>query len=296
MKATMTGLLVLVGAAGFAVFGLRGFTKTVWTDDVTESISLDVAGANRMDINTHNGQIDYRGDDTAAPSVEVIKRGGGSTPEEAEAALEAIEIVQEYDGDAFRLYWRWKDGKSLNWRAHVAFDVTGPSSISLSTTTHNGSINIHSVTGDLRAQSHNGRIMAKEIAGSVESETHNGGITIAGRGARLQGETHNGSIDVTWVGEDVALSTHNGGVDADLSECAEVGGRIATHNGKVRVATGPATAFALDAESKRGKVETGVNLASGKATRNSASGSLNGGTQRLSISTNNGSIVILGSR
>jgi len=294
MKATVTGLLVLLGAAGLALFGIPGLSNTVWTEDITETISVDLTGAARMEISTDNGKIAYAGDDAAPPQVTITRRGGGKTVEQAEAALQAIEIVAENEGDLARLYWRWKEDKAVNWRAYVSFDVTGSSTITLDAITHNGSITVNGITGDLHAKTHNGQISAGGIVGNINGETHNGDIALSGEGVRLQGEAHNGSIDVDWVGAHIDVTTHNGGIKADLSKCAAIGGRMTTHNGSVLVKTGPATAFALDAESERGRVTAGVDLTAGKISRERARGSLHGGTDHLRITTHNGSIEIQG--
>lgn len=265
-------ILLLTGFLGMASAGCM-IGNRVWTQAVTETMSLN-SGVTALSVETHNGRIEYEGQ--AGPNdstVSVTKRAGGRTLSDAQRAYDALEVYAESsDGGHYRIGWRWKQPKRSGWSADVSFSILGPANIRFDAETHNGSVRVANVAGEVRL------------------ETHNGGISVSSSGSLLKAETHNGSIDASFDGGEIQLSTHNGGVTADLSRSASIGGTIRTHNGAVRVTVSDRTASNVTCTTHNGRISFEPAMRVSKVGRTRVEGQLGDGGRPLAITTHNGSI------
>ncbi len=266
---------------------------TVWTEPLTETKPLDAAKLTALDVETHNGSIEFTGNPDAKPVVTVTMKGGGKTPEAAAQALAAVEVFIEPAGDAGRkVGWRWKTPKQKDWQATVSFDVTASPDLFLDVETHNGEITVKKVNRGVKAETHNGNVTIAEATGDVLADTHNGDVTTESSGGKLRADTHNGAITAAYAGSDIKLDTHNGSIKADLSKCGAIGGVIDTANGAVELVVGADTAFELKADTKLGKVDCSVPLSGGKASRREVKGTIGAGGSKLRVSTSTGNVRI----
>ena len=190
-------------------------------------------------------------------AVTVTKKAGGRTREQAEKAMEAIDVYSERGPDGTqRLGWKWAVLKQPGWQASVSFEIHAPRNIAFDGKTHNGALTVEDVTGNVRAV------------------THNGTVKVASEGEKLHAETHNGGVAVDFAGSEVKLITHNGSVDADLRRCGVVSGTIGTHNGKVNLIVGQNTSADLVCETHNGAIQCDVPVKDRKVTRRRLTGRL----------------------
>ena len=267
-----TGCIVVAG--GGWCFGC---SKTVWTETTTERIALDAGDLSALEVRTHNGSIRFQSQpaDGTEPYVIVTKKAGGRTHEAALEAMEALEVFVEPTGPgAQRIGSRWNGVKHSGWRRHVSFEIHAPANLRLDAQTHNGSIKIAGVSGDVKVVTHNGPINVESAEGSLYARTHNGGIV------------------ASYTGEEVILKTHNGRVVADLNRCGVVDGTIVTHNGGVEVVVGDETSVVLKARTHNGSISCGVPLTESEATRRRLTGRIGSGQGSLAVTTHNGSVRV----
>jgi len=271
LSLTATGCVVVLGSTGCT----WGSGSTVWTEKVTEQLSIGANGLNTLEVRTHNGKIDFTGSTGSEVAVTATKMGGGLTRDAARDALDAIDVYVESVGDGVqRLGWRWKGIKGLTWRARVSFSITGPPSVGLDVETHNGAVGVSGAASD------------------VTIVTHNGRVNVSMRDGKLNAETHNGRITADYEGSELTLFTHNGRIKADLSRCGSVRGDLTTHNGTVELQVGDATSAALRCDTHNGRISTDVPITGGRASRRRLEGNLGKGGETLVVSTHNGSIRI----
>lgn len=275
----MLGMLVVLPALagnGCIIVGIDGWSgPRVWTESETQRLDLD-ADLTDLDVRTHNGAIAFTAQSGSTGAyVDVTKKAGGLTSEDAQNALEAMDVFVEPAGaGSQRVGWRWKGLKRLTWRGQVHFDIRAPGSLNLTAKTHNGSVKVNGVSGDAHLVTHNGR---------VNVESSNG---------KLYAKTHNGGINATYSGDDVTLVTHNGAVVADLAKCTEIGGSVSTHNGRVEVTLSASTSAKLTCRTHNGGIRCDVPLQTSEVRRRRLTGTIGSGEGNLNVTTHNGSVRI----
>ncbi|MEK6797602.1 MAG: DUF4097 family beta strand repeat-containing protein [Planctomycetota bacterium] len=264
-----SGCIVVVGGS----WGI-GCSPCVWRES-TEQLSIDAGGVVGLRVETHNGEVSYQGKTEGATqfAVTAVKRAGGLTIADAEAALEALEVYVGATPDGRKLVaHRWKTPKNPTWRAEVRFSIDGPSHINVDVETHNGEVDVSKVVGE------------------VKVVTHNGEINVESGGGPLFAETHNGEVEVVYAGSEITVLSHNGEIEADLGKCGPLTGKISTHNGSVELAFGEAAAAAIHCETDNGGIKSDVPVVVSSADRNTLKGALGAGGNPLTVRTHNGSI------
>jgi len=247
---------------------------TTWTEEVTERIALQTADLHKIEVETHNGHVHFTGEAGEAYVV-VTKKAGGCNADEAQKAMDALEVFVEPAGATTqRIGYRWNGIKAPSWNASVSFDIHAPGGI------------------DLAGQTHNGQVKVVALEGDLEFTTHNGGISAATTGAVMAVASHNGEINATFAGKRLDLQTHNGSVTADLTACGPVEGQIKTHNGSVDIVVGEGTSLDLDCHTYNGGIRCSAPLDSVETTRHSLHGRLGGGDGSLAVQTHNGSVRV----
>lgn len=268
--------LFIFSTGCITIGGMRsgGCGPRVWTE-ATEQLNIDSSGLAEFQIRSHNGEVSYAGESDAGQiSVSARKRGGGRTQEDAELALDNIEVYVESKGAGVqRLGWRWKTSKRSNWGGDVSFTVTGPSRMSLDVQTHNGKLALNKIDGKIRAVTHNGRV---DVQASGES---------------LYAHSHNGGVSADFNGGSVNIETHNGPIVAELRAAGPVGGKIRTHNGSVRVGFGREAAAIVSCRTHNGGIRSEL-PGPVDATRTRLRATVGEGGADLAVTTHNGGIKL----
>jgi hypothetical protein len=228
-------LCACLSAASQGCVSIGGGT---WSAPQSVTFKLDPASLRSLDVRTGNGAIDFAGDGETEPLVIATKRGMGHDAQAADAALRDIQVfVRADDHGGQTIGWRWaSEPKPADWQAEVAFKIKAPPRLNLVLETHNGTIDVNGVTGEIRAI------------------THNGAISTSSRGQGLDALSYNGEIHATYDGPRISLVTHNGTIHADLERCATLAGRIESHNGAVIVTIGSKTSADWDCHTANGQV------------------------------------------
>lgn len=105
--------------------------------------------------------------------------------------------------------------------AHLV--ITVPTDTSLNLKSHNGSITVEGVHGEIDASSHNGQITLTNIAGTVVANAFNGALKVTmdrvDAAKPMSFSTFNGPIDVTFPADlkaNIKLKTNHGDVLSDF--------------------------------------------------------------------------------
>lgn len=270
-----SGCVVVCSTAWGSDGGQHG--SRVWTDEVTERLTIDTQGASGLTAKTHNGSIVFEGGsaDAGEAFVVVKKKAGGRTADDAAEAFAAIDVfVKRAKDGRQRIGWKWLGEKKRRWTAQVSFEIHAPGEL------------------DFEAETHNGAIRVKGARGDVAVATHNGPVVVEAGTGKLSAETHNGGIDATYSGEDLTLTTHNGSVTAKLGRCQKLSGRVTTHNGRIELAVGEATSTKLDCRTANGRIRCKAPVVLSESRRGRLIGTLGDGDGNLKVTTHNGGLVI----
>lgn len=244
------------------ILGLTVSICTLAGCDATErfqrTVTLSTAlEANRsLEASTHNGAIRVSGIRTGDCELKARITGRGLTVEDARKVAESISIrlASVVDGLAVRV-----DKPELLKQRYfsIEYDITLPVRTRLDLHTHNGSVTISDIQGEIRSETHNGAIRTDRITGPVHLSTHNG------------------SVDVLLNGQNriiADITTHNGSIDLKTPEDVSARMEASTHNGRITVSR--------------------PIIMVGDITKSNVRGTIGTGLGRISLRTHNGSITV----
>jgi hypothetical protein len=262
VQSRMRGLMLilpvlLVASAGcdIAMADYREQESTEWR----KTYELQPGG--RVEISNINGKIDVRPGEGNRVEVFAKKVGKAASKEDAKAAIERIQIVENVSGGDIKIETKVdrSDGGLFNHSSgQVEYVVRVPPAAELKLSTVNGGVEIEGMTGRINAETTNGGVRAREISGTIEASTTNGGV----------------EVDLAAVPSGgVKLECTNGGIKLRLPSDAKASISARISNG------------GIDAE--------GLNVqARGESSRRRLDGDLNGGGPRISLEGTNGGISI----
>ncbi len=242
----------------------------------TVQLSAPFAAGSSFEAQTHNGSITIRGGETADCNViaQITARAGSD--EEAKKLADETKVTLEPSGNKLTAKVQ-QPSCFMNQSVSVSFDVTLPNQANLELTTHNGSVDITNITGQVNATTHNGRVTADSVSGAMKLQTHNGKITCK------------------EISGDMELLTHNGSVEADCSKSASAvcDISIVTHNGGIDFTAPPNLSAEVDVSTHNGSIDTDLPITvTGEVSKRQLRGTISQGQGKLRLETHNGSIKI----
>ena len=200
----LVGMLALSGPASPAGGPqLRAVADAEWCDDSRGSdearhcevreATWDATGAPIAVDAQPNGGIQVTGWDRNEVRLRVKIVASGASVEEARARAAAVRI--ETDGTIRAV--------ATEGKAWASFRLEVPRASLLNLTSHNGGINLESLSGTVEARTTNGGVHLERMAGKVTARTQNGGVHVD-----LEGDS--------WDGEGLDVQTSNGGVHLEV--------------------------------------------------------------------------------
>ena len=271
---TMLAALLAAGAVGGCVTAIGG----VQARD-TVSLSLDVAQATPVRVETFNGGIEVRPGAASEVAAEVVRTGRGVDQAAAEADRDAIEVeLLEVDGVALLRAVYTPDPTSVPTGSGAAVSLLVPPDARLELLTSNGPITVQGLGAGLEAQTSNGPIELAGVAGSVAAATSNGPITVT-----------------TAAPVSVDLGTSNGGItfEGELLPGAAV---LETSNGPVELRLPFDAAFTIDAQTSASQVTSEFEL-DGTIDERSITGTVGAPAEATAVSiqvrTSNGPVRLV---
>lgn len=225
---------------------------------------------------THNGSIKVKGADVTDCNVIATIVAHATTEDAARKLTEQTNVRLEHIGS--KLVAKIEAPSPLfNQSVSVSFDVTLPKSTNLKLISHNGTVEITAITGEVDATTHNGDVVTTEVCGTTKLGTHNG------------------SIECNKISGNVNLTTHNGNVNVDYSQAAPPVCDISmvSHNGSIKLIAPPNLSAAARISTHNGSIKSDLPITViGEVSKRELRGTIGTGEGKLHLQTHNGSITI----
>jgi DUF4097 and DUF4098 domain-containing protein YvlB len=191
------------------------------TEEFHQTYTLTPDG--RIELDNINGAVHISGWDRNEVKVDAVKYA--NSKERLEEAQ--IEIDSGKDYVSIRTKYRDHD-QDFNWGSHnnpasVEYTLTVPRTANLDEIKLiNGSLDVSSMTGEVRASCINGRLEAHDLAGRARLSTVNGRLDArfnALDGHQLELSSVNGSVELTIPSDsraEIEANTVSGGIENDF--------------------------------------------------------------------------------
>lgn len=242
----------------------------------TVQLSAPLSPGSTFAAETHNGSIILRGGEAAECNLTATIVGQATSQEDAQELAEATQVTLEPSGDKLIVKID-KPTLRMNQSVSVSLNGTVPNKTNLELLTHNGSVELVHITGQVNAATHNGKVTTEDVSGGFSLTTHNGDVRCTGMSGDAQLKTHNGSIRASYA-------------QSAPSAC-EVS--LVTYNGSIEFTAPPGFSAKVEAATHNGSVHTDLPITVvGKVSRNEIKGTIGAGQGKLHLETYNGSIQI----
>jgi hypothetical protein len=250
MTLTSLTVVVLMLSACGANIRINPFTAEA---TVTQSFTPD--GTPRIVVEMFNGSVDVVTGSDNTVKIDVVKRGGGISQQDAEDDLKNVEVTMAQDGDTIRVVAKRTDQRVDIGNSGASAKLRVPNGAILDLRSSNGPITTSGPVSDVKAGTSNGPIDTRGSLGQLDLNTSNGSITINGGSGLINAETSNGPIEMTADNAVVVSRTSNGPIRFTGS-LAQGRSEMNTSNGNI-VVTLPADAqFVVDADTSNAKISS----------------------------------------
>jgi DUF4097 and DUF4098 domain-containing protein YvlB len=275
-KISMVSLLCMILLLGGCYIELGGCAMQAKYEK-TVRLSAPLSAGSSFAATTHNGSITINGADVTDCNLTATIVARATTEEKARMlAEEEVEVTLKSSGNGLVVIIdrpKYMRNRSVS----VSLDVTIPNKADLKLNTHNGSVKITDITGQIDATTHNGKINAEKVTGTTELFTHNGAVVCQDISGDTKLRSHNGRIKASYSESappvcDISLISHNGGIDLTAPPDYSAVVEVSTHNGSIDTNL-PITLI-------------------GKISKSKLKGKIGKGEGKLYIETHNGSIDI----
>jgi hypothetical protein len=242
----------------------------------TMQLSAPLSSGSTFEAQTHNGSITINGADVTECNMTATIVTRAATDEEARELSDQVNVTLVPSGNRLTVKID-RPTNLINKSVSVSLDVKVPNQTNLKLITHNGSVEISDITGQLDATTHNGKVACERISGTTTFETHNGSVTCNEISGSTKLKSHNGSVK--------AFYTSTAPSACDIS--------MVTNNGGIELKTPPSLSAKIDVSTHNGSINTDLPITvSGKISKSKLTGTIGAGEGQLHLETYNGSIRI----
>ena len=208
-----------------------------------------------------------------------------------------IELVlqrrdQGLDIEALFRQPRWNFGFSFMQSPRCEMTLNVPRRLLAHFRTTNGTLSVATLDGFAHCETTNGDIKFRDVSGEVLAETTNGTIEASNLRARIKGGTTNGRVLLEGVDGGIQVETTNGSIRARNLDGWGEGISLETTNGSIEVELGKASGE-IQASNSNGSLDVkpaGAQVI--EASKHSARVKVPGRSQKITLSTTNGSIRV----
>jgi DUF4097 and DUF4098 domain-containing protein YvlB len=204
--------------------------------------------------------------------ISAVKVSRAATLEEARENATAVTIQVTEEAGNVRATTEYPRGANRNLNVSVDYEVEIPVNASLDVSSVSGDVRVSNCGGDARLKSVSGDIQADGIGGLAHVESVSGDVTIRAVDGEALGKTVSG---------DVRMELSGGPVTAE------------SVSGDLRIAQPGNTGFEVDASTFSGRINSDFQL-SGNARpgRERLAGTVNGGGEKVRLKTFSGNIEL----
>jgi DUF4097 and DUF4098 domain-containing protein YvlB len=291
MRRLLQTLLAMgLGASLVVLTGCAAAISGVTAKQVVESKHA-VGKAPKIVVEMFNGGIDvFASAEEGQVRAKVTKEGRGPTEEEAELALEKIDVQTKQDGDTLFILARRLE-PNVQGGASAVIEV--PPGAVLDLRSSNGGVNVTGLTGGVVTATSNAGVKVKGSKGPLNLTTSNGAITVEGGSGVLDLTTSNGGITVEAKSAAVKAKTSNGRIQfkGGLAHGEQT---FQTSNGGVKLVLPSEQAFKLEATTSNGRIHSDFPIQGGDKKRKNHLSAVVGENPdvTLKVTTSNGGIEI----
>jgi hypothetical protein len=243
---------------------------------LSDKFSFTRAEAPLLELNGgERANIHVRGWDRADYSVETCKVAVAESRAEADRMVQGISVTRAGGKLSFNGPPPAETGQ---WTA--VFLIHAPKEANLDLETKNGPIDVNTVNGTVKLRAINGPIAIRDCGGTVEAHTTNGPIAYAGERGEVHLNAKNGPISLklsaeSWNGSQLEARTINGPLAVTVPENFRTGMRLETAgNAPLSCSAAPCRNALTD------------------ATRSGRTLRMNGASDTIRLSTENGPVAI----
>jgi len=211
---------------------------------------------------------------------------------EEDLASMKFDAFQKDDGVTVTMR-RGKEGwfKWRSWNGEGHIDVLLPERFAIRVRTAGGSVKLTDIIGVVSLHTPGGAIVTKNVSGNVEARTSGGGITM---------DTIRGEVDASTSGGDIRLSNIDGKIRGQTSggnvHCSLVGSNrgisASTSGGSIQLTLPRSITANIEATTSGGEFNSELPVAMTRQQGGHVKGSINGGGQRIDVSTSGGGISL----
>lgn len=243
---------------------------------IADKFTMSRAEAPLLELNGGDrGNIQVRGWDRAEYSVETCKVAVAESRAQAEQLARGISVTRSagrlsFNGPAITENGQWT----------AVFLIHAPKDASVDLETKNGPIDVRDVNGTVKLRAMNGPLAIRDCGGTVEAHTTNGPIAFSGDRGDVHLNAKNGPIALklageAWNGSQLEARTINGPLAVSIQENFRSGMRLETAGN---------SPLSCDAAPCRNAFQD--------ASRNSRTMQMNGASDTIRLSTENGPVAI----
>jgi DUF4097 and DUF4098 domain-containing protein YvlB len=255
----------------FAALLFFAFAAFARADEWTKT--YDLTGKPELRVEARDASLRIEPWDQNKIEVHVTTRGwkiGGG----------GLEIVEHQQGNSVEIELRGRQHNHISFgidTQHTDVEIRMPRNGKVNAHTEDGRITARGLAGELDFSTSDGRLELEDLDGSLHAHTSDGSVRASGRFDVLSLRTDDGHIDV---------NVHPG---SQLRESWE----IRTSDGGVRVAIPADLAADIELHTGDGHITTNIPITvEGSFGSHDLRGKLNGGGNRLTIHTGDGSITV----
>jgi hypothetical protein len=258
--------------------------------------TLSVKGPVDLDVVTGSGRIDVRTGQTGR--IQINGRitsgnwnpfGGNLSASERVHRLEASPPIEQ-SGNRVRI--GRIDDEALRNNVSISYTIVVPADTTLVAKTGSGAHHIEGLHGAITASAGSGSIDAVDVRGAITVKTGSGSIEVSqSGGGPVEASSGSGSIHLSGVRGGLRASTSSGALRVQGEQTSDW--HLSSSSGSVTIELAGKPAFALEAHSSSGRIDTDYPVTmSGAIGRHDVRGSVNGGGPLLHVQTSSGGIHI----
>ena len=254
-------LTAALGAGCDVHVGENGVSVDVAGGKATEewSRTYTLAKGGALDISNTNGPIVINAGTGPQVEVKATRTAKASSDEAAQALLKETSITETVTPTHVTLETSGKGFQVGRRSINVEYQVTVPAGLQFTLKTENGGIGLHDADGTFAVSTTNGGIRGTNLSGQVTAHVVNGGIV----------------VDLARVSGPTTLDTVNGGIRVNLPADANVDVEASAVNGGV-------------------SSDNTLNLTGVEKSRQHMTGKLNSGGTKITATTVNGGVRLVG--
>lgn len=254
--------------AALLLFAVASFARA---DDWTKT--YDLTGQPELRVEARDASLRIEPWDQNKIEVHVTTRGW-------KIGNSGLEIVEHQQGDSVEIELRERQHHHISFSIeaqHTDVEIRMPRSAKVNAHTEDGRITAQGLAGELDFSTSDGRLELEDLDGNLHAHTSDGSVRASGRFDVLDLRTDDGHIDV---------NAHPG---SKLLESWE----IRTSDGGVQVAIPADLAANVELHTGDGHITTNIPITvEGSFGSHDLRGKMNGGGNRLTIHTDDGSITL----